>query len=146
MGYRSDVRIITTKKGFNELKKFVNKYEKEKNVKYSLLDNLDVNVDNNFEKYIGWNSLKWYEDIDGYECVNAIMKGLDHLEEDNYSYRYARIGENYDDYDESYFESSKEEERMLEFPSVIREFDDNYTKLLLEENQKEISKNEELNL
>ena len=28
MGYRSDVRIMTTKKGFNELKKYTDKYLK----------------------------------------------------------------------------------------------------------------------
>ena len=31
MGYRSDVRIVTSKKGFKELTKFVNDYMKDKN-------------------------------------------------------------------------------------------------------------------
>ena len=39
MGYRSDVRILTTKKGFKELKKFTDNYLKEKNYTYgNLLD------------------------------------------------------------------------------------------------------------
>ena len=51
---------------------------------------------------------------------------LDYLKENDYSYRYSRIGENYDDYDEEYYESNREEEQDLTFPSVIREFDDDY--------------------
>ena len=31
MGYRSDVRIMTSKKGFDELRKFTDQYLKEKN-------------------------------------------------------------------------------------------------------------------
>lgn len=42
------------------------------------------------------------------------------------SFRFARIGENYDDYEEDSHESEKEDEQDLEFPSMIREFDDSY--------------------
>ena len=54
------------------------------------------------------------------------MKGLEHLKDNNYSYRYARIGEDYDDYDEFYYESDIEEEQELDYPSFIRAFDDDY--------------------
>ena len=105
MGYRSDVRIITTKRGYDELRKFTDKYA----------------------KYIGWNSIKWYEyGGSDYEDVNAIMEGLQHLKEQDLSYRYARIGESYDDYDEHYYESENEEEQDLEYPSMERYFDDEY--------------------
>ena len=44
MGYRSDVRIMTTKKGFNELRKFTDKYLKDKNFTYgNLLEDLEIN-------------------------------------------------------------------------------------------------------
>ena len=42
MGYRSDIRIITSEKGFEELKKFVTKYLKEHNEDYNLLENCDI--------------------------------------------------------------------------------------------------------
>ena len=78
-----------------------------------------------YTTYIGWDCLKWYEYSD-YVDVDAIMTGLDYLKENGYSYRYSRIGENYDDYDEKYYESENEEEQDLIYPSIIREFDDDY--------------------
>ena len=124
MGYRSDVRIITTKKGFNELNNYVKKYLKEKgNDDYNLLDNLKFKAENDYAVYFGWNYLKWYE---GYDSVDAIVDGLNHLKENNMSYRFARLGESYDDYEEESFESELEEEQDLDYPSMLREFDDSY--------------------
>ena len=124
MGYRSDVRIITTKKGFDELNNYVKKYLKEKgDYDYNLLDNLKFKAENDYAVYFGWNYLKWYE---GYDSVDAIVDGLNHLKENNMSYRFARLGENYDDYEEESFESDLEEEQDLDYPSMLREFDDSY--------------------
>ena len=67
------------------------------------------------------------------------MTGLDYLKENDYSYRYSRIGENYDDYDEEYYESNSEEEQDLTYPSIIREFDDDY---VFDELDREIKSNE----
>ena len=127
MGYRSDVRIMTTKKGYEELKKYTDKYLEDKKYSYgNLLDDLQISEETKFAKYFGWDSIKWYDGCEGYEDVDAIMNGLDHLEENNYSYRFARIGESYDDYDEKYFESDIEDEQDLEYPSMTRYFDDDY--------------------
>lgn len=42
MGYRSDVRIMTTKKGFKELNEYVKDYlSKLNHDEYNLLDNLE---------------------------------------------------------------------------------------------------------
>ena len=54
------------------------------------------------------------------------MSGLDKLAENDYSYRYARLGEEYDDYEEQYHESENEDEQDIEYPNMIREFDDDY--------------------
>ena len=109
MGYRSDVRIITSKKGYERLQKHVEKYIKDKKVDYNLLENADLRFVSNKGVLIGWNCVKWYEWSD-YHDVDSIMNGLEKLEEENYSYRYARIGENYDDIDEMYYDSTKEGE------------------------------------
>lgn len=44
MGYRSNVRIITTKKGFDELNKYVTQelQSKDKNNNYNLLDDTAI--------------------------------------------------------------------------------------------------------
>ena len=127
MGHRSDIRIMTTKKGFNKLKEYTDNYLKDKNFTYgNLLDDLDLNYETKYAKYFGWNSMKWYEECEGYEDVDAIMNGLRYLKEIDYSYRYARIGEDYSDYDEFYYESSNEEEQDLEYPCMTRYFDDEY--------------------
>lgn len=139
MGYRSDVRIITSKKGFKELRKFTDNYLEEKNWKYgNLLDDCEVISENKCSKYIGWDSIKWYDYIDGFEDVSAIMEGLKHLEKKDMSYRYARIGESYDDYEEFSYESDNEEEQDFEYPSMTRYFDDDWVKDKMEKSMEEI--------
>lgn len=130
MGYRSDVRIRTSKKGFKKLCSFVEEYianvnrnRKENEYTFdNLLEYCDVKIEGKDTCYFGWDSVKWYEHS-GYKDVDSIMEGLDYLEESNLSYKYARIGESYDDYDEFEFES--EDEEYLEYPYLVRAFDDN---------------------
>ena len=121
MGYRSDVRIITSKKGFEELTKYVKKYLGE-GYKYNLLDELQINEDRGDQIYFGWDYLKWYENIEGYENITAILKGLYHLAEEGYGYRFARLGENYDDYEE--LNEDGDDEDWLDWIYVTRKFDD----------------------
>ena len=124
MGYRSDVRIITSKKGFNELNKYVKDYlSKLDHDEYNLLDNLKFKAENDYSVYFGWNWVKWYS---SYESVDAVESGLQHLKDKDMSFRFARIGESYDDYEEDSYESENEEEQDLDYPSMIREFDDSY--------------------
>lgn len=125
MGYRSDVRIATSPKGHKVLKDYVkDRLDKLNKTNYNLMESCDVEVKGKYTHYFGWNSVKWYDGFDGYEEVDAIMDGLNYLEEQNLSYRYARIGESYDDYDEMSYDG--EEDNDLEYPSMIREFDDMY--------------------
>lgn len=127
MSYRSDVRIITSKKGFKELKKFINQYLDANNFDYAnLLNECTIMYENDYEKYFGWNSIKWCDDIDDFENISAIMEGLKHLEGEDYSYRFVRIGESYDDYEEFYYKSTKKEEQGLKYLCMRREFDDEY--------------------
>jgi len=102
MGYRSDVRIRTTKEGYEVMKKFVENYIKEKELKGTDWNLLEHVIKTEMEGIItlDWNYIKWYEGIDGYEDVNAIMKSLDILDEKGIDYQYMRIGEEYDDIDE----------------------------------------------
>lgn len=133
MGYRSDIRIVTSKDGFEKLKEFVTNYLKEHNEDYNLLEKCDIRQEGKNQVYFGWNYLKWYEG--SYKEVDAIMEGLNYLGENEYSYRYSRIGESYDDYEEQYYDGNKEKENYLEYPNLIREFDDEYVLNLIRDKQ-----------
>ena len=54
--------------------------------------------------YFGWNDIKWYETYDG---VFPIMSGLNILHKNQCSYRYMRIGEDYGDIDEYFFDEKE---------------------------------------
>lgn len=143
MGYRSDIRIVTSEKGFEELKKFVLRYLNEHSEKYNLLEECDIKEQGKGQCYLGWNSLKWY---DGYHEVDAIMQGLDYLEENEYSYRYMIMGEDYADIEEKSYDGEKDEDVYLEYPTMIRDFDDEYIFDLIKDKEKSIEseKNKEI--
>ena len=63
MGYRSDIRIVTSKKGFDKLKEYVSDYLKKekKDDSYNLLNDFTVYKENKYQVYFGWNYLKLYE-------------------------------------------------------------------------------------
>lgn len=123
MAYRSDVRIVVSNKGYQELKKYVNEHLPEDMKKYNLLQNTDVEKITDNQVYLGWDSIKWYEYAD-FKEVDTIMAGLKYLDANDYSYCYARIGEQVDDYEEKYNVSDKED--YLDFPQLERYFDDDY--------------------
>ena len=127
MGYRSDVRIIVSKKGYKELKKFVDEDAKKyatPDYDHNLLNNLDVKIENDHEVLIGWNYIKWYQpNADWYQDVGCIERGLDHLNELGYSTHFARIGEDYGDIDEFNNECWLDEYE-LDYPYIVRCFDD----------------------
>ena len=143
MGYRSDVRIITSKKGFEKLKEFVGKYieeNKDEDIQ-NLLESFDINKSDGKQCYFGWNYVKWYEN--DLKDVDSIMNGLDYLEENGYSYRYTRIGEEHDDIEERSYDSEKEQ-IYLEYPMILRCFEDDYyenfksiNEVTIEENDKD---------
>lgn len=147
MGYRSDVRIITSKEGFEKLKGFVESYLKENN-KDGTIDNLlescDVKQEGKKQIYFGWDWSKWYEG--DYPEVDAIMEGIDHLEKNEYSYRYMRIGESYDDIEERFYDGKKDNKVVLEYPCMIREFDDEYVMDLIKPKNNDIEKAETIEL
>ena len=113
--------------------KAVLNYLKEHNEDYNLLEECDIRQEGKNQVYFGWNYLKWYEG--SYKEVDAIMEGLNYLGENEYSYRYSRIGESYDDYEEQYYDGNKEKENYLEYPNLIREFDDEYVLNLIRDKQ-----------
>lgn len=133
MGYRSDVRIVTTIEGYKKLNEFVKNYIKDTN-EDNLLEDCDIKRKNDEVIYFGWDWVKWYENCN--TDVDAIMKGLEHLKRNDYSYRYARLGEDYEDYEEQFFDSNRESEPKLDSLYFIREIDDTVFDYLEEFNEK----------
>lgn len=96
MGYRSEVRIATTKEGYDLMCDFVDAHTKEGEAQ---LIGRDVKPEI-FEKHggdvaFGWKCIKWYEE----ECVDVknIVDALDALGCDEVPYRLVRVGEDWDD-------------------------------------------------
>lgn len=124
MGYRSDVRIVTSRAGFEELRRVV----REEAIKYATPD-YDYNLINtarvmwNYDAtqvMLSWDCVKWYEDC--YKDVDAVMHGLDYLTQNGFDWRFSRIGEELDDVEERY--NDGDEDADLEYPCIRRYFDD----------------------
>ena len=123
----SNVRIVTSINGFKKLQEYINDYIKEHSGNKQLtniLDNIDLKYESNKQCYFGWNGYNWDEYFN--KNVELIMDGLRKLECNNYSYRFYRLGEDKEDYEEYHFDSTLESEKDLEYPYITREFDDRY--------------------
>ncbi len=127
MGYRSQVRIIVSKEGYNELKEVVAKEA----LQFATPD-YDFNLLNHTDKIsrsadgdqvmLSWDWIKWYDGY--YKDVDAIIHGLAHLKEKGFSYRFSRIGEDYSDIEESWVDGELDQD--LEYIMIERYFDDDY--------------------
>lgn len=127
MGYRSDVRIIMSKKAYEEFKEYVRKDALNyatPDYDHNLLNHLDLDTSNELEVLIGWNYIKWYSPMnEWYQDVGCIERGLEYINELGYSYHFARIGEDYDDIEEINMEGEIDEYE-LDYPQILRCFDD----------------------
>lgn len=123
MAYRSDVRIVVSNRGYNELKNYVDTNLPKDCRQYNLLNLVDVQKQAEDQVYLGWDEVKWYEDT-GFKEVETIMNGLNYLRDNEYSYNYARLGEDTSDYEEKYFNGENDKDVYLEFPQLERYFDD----------------------
>lgn len=95
MGYRSKVRIATTKEGYDRMCEYVDAHTGEG--KYRLLGS--EREPENFEEHrgcvvFGWDEIKWHEE---WEDVKNVIDALDALGCDDVPYRMVRVGEDWDD-------------------------------------------------
>jgi hypothetical protein len=103
MGYCSDIRIATTKEGYNKLNELVEaitvKQALAEGYAYNLLESIDEKKYNPKANYVifGWDCIKWYEDDDPY--VNAVITALKKVSEE-YPVRFIRVGEEPGDIEE----------------------------------------------
>lgn len=118
MGYCSDVRIVMKKKDYPKFNKYVEDYIAEKQAKFNLMKHIDVKEEGTQTIYIGWDYLKWYKE---YPEVQAVHNALNKFRNEGLSFTFARMGDNYDDYEEDYNNND------LSFPQLTRFFDDDNT-------------------
>lgn len=118
MGYCSDVRIVMKKKDYPKFNKYVEDYIAEKQAQYNLMEHIDVKEEGKQTIYIGWDYLKWYKE---YPEVQAVHNALNKFRNEGLSFTFARMGDNYDDYEEDYNNND------LSFPQLTRFFDDDNT-------------------
>ena len=121
MSYYSDIRICTTKEGYEELCKFVNeKLEGTVAYNYNLMNSPDVFFEGNGNVYFGWNSVNHFYDS---EEGSAVLRGLDYIEAKGHGYKYSCIGEALDDSEERCCDGENDTV-FIEWPCLIRTFDD----------------------
>lgn len=97
MGYRSDVKFITTREGWELIDKTVKR--KNPGAEYPFTDGGDpIPLLNGKYVLAEWSDVKWY---DGYDTeVTTFMKTLSVLDKKNIPYTFMRFGEDYGDVEE----------------------------------------------
>lgn len=84
------------------MKNFVENYIKEnvsedaQGLDWNLLNLAEITETGN-SITLDWYDFKWYDGIDGYQDVDAIMNSLNELSDKNIDYQYMKIGEEEDD-------------------------------------------------
>ena len=131
MGYRSDVRIVVSKEGFRELREYVEResakvrsQKPDSDYSWNLLECTDSIRTDGDQFLISWNDIKWYDGC--YEDVDIIVDGLEHLNNEGYGYRFYRVGESYDDIEETIVDGDLDQD--LDYLYVVRYIDDDCIK------------------
>lgn len=113
MGYRSDVKMVTTKKGWEYIKKrLVEKFGEEC---WLLHPDAEPIGDGKYVLFVA-DDQKWYENYDS--AVRVFMNALADLEDEGEPYQFARAGESVEDnvedanniaYEESHYDMPRVE-------------------------------------
>lgn len=125
MGYRSDVKIVVSREGYRELKDYVEreciKFKRPNgDYDYNLLKLAESIRSDGDQVVVSWQDVKWYEGC--YDDVDTIMHGLEHLCSEGYSYRFYRVGESYEDIEETCVDGDLDQD--LDYLYVVRYIDD----------------------
>lgn len=115
MGYRSDIRVVTTKEGYDGLKKILgNDYA-------YLMPEDSVLYTHGGLVYFAIDYVKWYGE---YRDVKCFMDGMKKLHEENkIPFKFARLGEEFGDFEAEEYD----EEGVLPDIYPYQSFDDDYT-------------------
>lgn len=114
MGYRSDVRLRTTREGYRKFKEIVTADMDEGEDILSYKENIKIE---DKQVTITWSYMKWYPE---FKEIQAFNKAIEYLCEHNIDFQFIRIGENIDDIEENYHINNGDIDDFY----VIREFSD----------------------
>lgn len=97
MGYRSDVKLITTKEGWEKIDKAARKAAGVTDEDTPYLTDSSCWTPICGGKYVlaEWEDIKWYEGYNGE--VDAVMQVLTRLDGAAIPYHFMRVGEDYND-------------------------------------------------
>lgn len=110
MGYRSEVKIATTRAGYDALLTIMDLKNRSGDVEYPLIgSDIDPGY---FEEeggcvVFGWDSIKWYDGL--YRSVDDVILALDEISAKEHPFEFCRIGESWDDIE---FRTANENESL----------------------------------
>lgn len=132
MSYISDVRIITSKKGFEKLREYskeiYNRLKPNNDGVYDIIEDCgDVVTGENFVE-LNFTDVKWYKT---FPDVQSIEEALDKINEEGYGYSYGRVGEDYNDIETRYVEGTEKfkDDYYLPYVEIYTGFYDNKEEL-----------------
>jgi len=117
MGYRSDIRVMFKKAGYEKFKELYNKSDE-----FKLEKQVDEVIKKNNNVLLKINDVKWY---DTYEEVEHFNEKLEEITEFGFSYRFVRIGEDNRDIEELEHIANNEC-NDLPYISIVTQFEDDY--------------------
>lgn len=131
-----DVRLITKTESIEVLKQLLERVDGE--TIGDIIESADINKTYGDIVYLGWNYLQVTH-------VEVIENSMIELEDQELSYRLTIIGDTTEEIEESFYTSTKDEEKNIPYPSIIRTFDERdmeeqlkgYDNYIKRENEKE---------
>lgn len=114
MGYRSEVKLITTKEGWSRIKKAVEDATPEG---AWLVDDTNIVPVCDGKYVLGeWSDIKWYDWGDN--IIGTFMKELGKLDEVDIPYEFMRVGEDYEDIEYLTYTSDDHYEKYKDMPNL----------------------------
>ena len=97
MGYRSEVKIVTTHEGYEHLCKRIDEMGANSETEQLLGTEIEPEYREDIDDCVvfGWDWIKWYDG--DFEEVTNVSKALRELDDAKIPYQFCRIGENWDD-------------------------------------------------
>ena len=136
MSTKYDVRIITSKEGFNQMKAFIDKEleGKENKIIFDAFNELSVKMETPNFILIGWNNVKFEADFLKYKLIK---RALEKLEDMNIGYSISKC-DNSVEFDEYRFDAKGNNEVIMPIPEAHTLFDDEESMRMLEIAEREL--------